>query len=327
MQPLISSLEHALEHVNQNYPLALPVEGVYELIATQKETIHHQLPYSHSSQMLFATAKDAIEYYDIQDNDFKNLIKTLSPGPITYHLQESDQTFSIPSNPGISSILKKLQSPVVSVPILYQSFPVTSLQRIPQTMSVLDIQDSLSGIKNTVITSSSTGIQITSPGVIPANEIQNIAPDARINYGENKNLEFAKNIFATSTDTDFQTNELLCVCGTKEALKKSFDLPFLDYFHIKQHQNFILVNLGSQSSPRTILKNLYKNFAQIQELGFSKNVLLWQNWGKNHMGNLLEYTLRQYVNMDRLVQNQPSYSFQQASKNLHLLDLNPKAQY
>ncbi len=186
---------------------------------------------------------------------------------------------------------------------------------------ILDIQNSLNlQVENTVLDCTRVDeIQILKPGVVnrldleklfgnsvKITEIYKQIPDSSliitkvlsqspelpisVNFSANVTLQLPIYRMANLQPKNLEQSLIL---GTKEKLREVFNLGFLDYFHIKAINSNLLINLGSQSNPEGIAKNLLENLSKLgTQTGYSKAIILWQNWGHSNWSEITEYYLK-----------------------------------
>lgn len=242
------------------------------------------------------------------------LIHALTPGPVAFilpsnkSLGEADTiACTIPSQPEILRILNDTGQPLTTTSANPAGSPVaTSLSMVRNYFEnkvdmILDLETLRCTLPDlTIIDCTKQDIvKIIRPGVIKTSEIKSILPkhvrvEKSYKFQDTQKLSLNFPIIKQNDIIKIDTNISLII-GTKEKLNQTFSLKNSEYFTLKQYENFILLNIGSQAHPETIAKNLYKNLSYIQNLTLSKGFLLWQNWGNGHWGDIIEYTLSKFV--------------------------------
>lgn len=306
--------ESAKSFIQNNKLLLLPTDSTLVLAGNldcpQLQDFSDQRFYLFSenhSNKIFEYSKNAPSYV-------KFLISAFLPGTIIfklkkdYQLKDSDSiTIYQPNNSQTSDFLSEFEKPLqgfiprnnLNIPFINQEVIESdeSFAEIP----ILESNNLGDSILPTVLDCTQDNlIKILHPGIVPAREIQSILPKEIKLEKDYQNSIFknqktiSEKIYLTDT-INLNNPELTLVIGTKEKLKETFGLGFLSYFKIKQIDNFILLNLGSQTNLEGIAKNLYKNFLQISKMGISRTVILNQNWGKSHWAEIISSNIDQVV--------------------------------
>jgi hypothetical protein len=79
------------------------------------------------------------------------------------------------------------------------------------------------------------------------------------------------------------------ILGTKESLKKEFDLWFLKHFCVYRKDNLVLINIGSQTNPENIIKQLGKNLSLAEKENAKYTYFLNQTWPQSQWGEILRF--------------------------------------
>jgi hypothetical protein len=87
------------------------------------------------------------------------------------------------------------------------------------------------------------------------------------------------------------TKSKVVVLGTKENLKIEFDLWFLRHFQLYRKDNFTLINIGSQTNPENIIKQLGKNLMLAKEEAAGYIYFLNQSWPQSQWGEILRFII------------------------------------
>jgi hypothetical protein len=291
----------------------LPTDSAL-VLAQSDDHVNNFLDYQNEIFYLFST-KHTSKIFDYSKNVpvyIRFLISAFLPGSIIFKLKKdfsdpnSENTMIYqPNNIQTSDFLSSLNFPLkgfiprnnFNIPFINQEI-VSCSENFSET-PILEAPSLGLDILPTVLDCTElNSIKIIHPGIVPAKEIQSILPKnikTQKSYEDsifNKKQNTAEKIYL-SQNINLNNPEITLVIGTKEKLKETFNLGVLTYFRIKQVDNFILLNLGSQTNLEGIAKNLYKNFIQISKMGISKTVILNQNWGKSHWADIINNKINQ----------------------------------
>jgi hypothetical protein len=291
----------------------LPTDSAL-VLAQSADQINSFLDYQDEVFYLFST-KHTSKIFDYSNNIpayIRFLISAFLPGSIIFKLKKD---FSDPNSENImiyqpnnfqtSDFLSSLELPLrgfiprnnFNIPFINQEL-VSSSEDFLETPILESLSSGVDILPTVLDCTELNYIKIIHPGIVPAKEIQSILPKNIKIQKFYHNSIFTKKQNANekiylSQNINLNNPEITLVIGTKEKLKETFNLGVLTYFRIKQIDNFILLNLGSQTNLERIAKNLYKNFIQISKMGISKTVILNQNWGKSHWADIINNKVNQ----------------------------------
>jgi tRNA A37 threonylcarbamoyladenosine synthetase subunit TsaC/SUA5/YrdC len=256
---------------------------------------------------LFSSPEQLQRYSASLPNHAKLLLRTTSSGAIFFNLPSNpqnpleDSTFTayIPHSTPLQEIISQLSEPLVSLlPVNSFNLPLATPSSLEDSQwsslstYVLPPKHKPSGLLPTTVSLSlDTHVEVTYPGVISYREIsQTLSSSVPVTQNYQPHLfthSHSEVAFYRTSTLPTQTPGLTLILGTKEKLKQEFDLT-LGYFQIKQIDNYILLNLGSQTNLETVAKNYAQNLDEALKLGVHKRVLLTQDWGHTRWGEILK---------------------------------------
>jgi hypothetical protein len=253
------------------------------------------------------------------------LIQTLGHSPIQYILPkyENSQIVShftgyIPNSNILKQTLEELKSPLVA----FYSHQVISQDKSPTIVSnngdnnliIHEIEDLKDKILPTLIDCTNPNkIIIKRPGQISKSDLETLTANK---------IEITKDYF---TDLNLGQVDIFnvkiiplketktVIIGTKEKLKNSFSLGDIKHFHILEIDNYILINLGSITSPENIVTQLSKNISLAKNFGLPYIYFLQTNWPKNNWGEILGFIF------NNLTRELPQNNIKNQVENLNYL--------
>jgi tRNA A37 threonylcarbamoyladenosine synthetase subunit TsaC/SUA5/YrdC len=137
---------------------------------------------------------------------------------------------------------------------------------------------------------------IERPGVISFDEVRSLLP-TRIKL--DKNYQFGnsveKMIISEYDVNTVSPTQRIVVMGTKKILHSILDVTIPEHFHIFTAGNITLLNIGSQTNPETIARNLYHNLFLARKQEPDAIYLLNDKWGRSNWAEIIEYNLKKYT--------------------------------
>ncbi len=313
-------LETAAKFLHQNKIIVLPTKNIYYLVAKASPENYkkfNQLKQSSTDlnpTYFFRSVESLLQNVHEVSSDINFLLHTLAPGPITLILKSKgffglsrDLACTIPSQPEVQELLAKFKDPLIATSANPTGFPpATNLQSAKfyfekDVELILNFEQAAkNSLEATVLDcTEEKKVKVIRPGILDLREVIKILPkyiklektylDYKEKPTENLSLIKQKNL-EIITDSNSRV-----VLGTKEKLKEVFNLGDIGYFHTLKWNNYTLINIGSQTYSQSILHNLYSNIFIANNLEAKEKILLWQNLGKNHWNEVIEYTLKRYT--------------------------------
>jgi L-threonylcarbamoyladenylate synthase len=321
MTKISKEIEKAISKLKENKVIILQTSSGFQLVssADHKPNINTmqniKQPPDPINPVYFFSNISQIKMYSKEIPKYLALlIEAFTPGPVAFILPSNQTlgdaqtiTCTIPENPEILKIISEVNQPLATTsanPAEIPAFANLSMVKnyfagkVDMILTLEPAQITFPDLS--VLDCTEDGvIKIIRPGAIKTNEIQSILPKhIRLEKAYKTETAHRLKLSFPIFKKDYINNDdkhLSVIIGTKEKLNQTFNLEKSEYFTLKKHGNFLLLNLGSQTSPETIAKNIYKNLFSIEHLAVSKGLLLWQDWGSGHWGEIIEYTLSRFV--------------------------------
>ncbi len=139
-------------------------------------------------------------------------------------------------------------------------------------------------------------ITIERPGIISFEEIRSILhPSINLKKDFKYGLKAEKLKVYRHLTSHIHSAATSVVLGTKRVLKSILEVDLPDYFHTFITNNVSFINLGSQSNPETVARNLYSNLFHARNQNADKVYILQDNWGHGNWAEVIEYNLKKYT--------------------------------
>jgi len=243
---------------------------------------------------VFESSQKVFEKYPQILPHIQFLISTLTPGPVEFIIAKNTHIYIPNQKESLEFVAKSGSNLEAFYPKINNLFYPTTVKMLDslsyKKKLIVGSNLKFSGILPTLIDCSSETVLIKRPGLISEVEVENSLP---IGFKVEKDYSVGDiNLKEFEIEANNQDQKL--VFATKEKLTEVFNLHPLDYFQYKRLGNFTLVNLGSQTNPENILKNLYRNLFEAENFGIKEKLFLWQNSGYGKWTEILQYTLKSF---------------------------------
>lgn len=246
---------------------------------------------------------------------YKRLIHALTPGSVQFVLTQKSQGSKQDIVVYSPNIPDDFESFVTPQKLKYTSQLVNigfNLEETPSTEVTSKLKAHISAVEKILPVlldlRDDKVLRILRPGVISKQEIQFILPK-KIRVEKNYlQTEFLPNKSFILTDFKPKFKEPTVILGTKEDLKKEFNLWYSNHFEELTKENFTLINLGSRTNPENILNRLGKNFLKAFTHKTEKIFILNHNWPSNQWGEILRYVFDNTIKTTENTEKQEKYS-------------------
>jgi len=305
--------------LKNNKVIVLPTKNIYQLATlsrNQKELFNLKGSPIDSAPVYFFSNTGELKKHTSALPDYSVLLlSVLTPGPVTFIFNsnfslDDKPTIAccIPAQPQLLDVLNQLNQPLATTSANPKGLPAsTNLEMVEKYFDQkIDLVFSLNNypqnsIESTVLDCTNPEkVVVTRPGVLSFQEIRQILPkniELVRNYSESDN-DFPKTILRTEKP-NLESKKPTVVLGTKEKLREVFGLSKLDYFLFKKHDNFLLLNLGSQTNLENVAKNLNERLFTLYNCEVENKYVLWQDWGDSNWGEVISYTLERFTTKSR----------------------------
>lgn len=134
-------------------------------------------------------------------------------------------------------------------------------------------------------------VKILRPGVISYYDLKLLLPRKIFLVKDYFTHQYLDNldIFRVNSKPNIRSKSV--ILGTKESLKKEFDLWFLKHFCVYRKDNLVLINIGSQTNPENIIKQLGKNLSLAEKERVKYIYFLNQTWPQSQWGEILRFVI------------------------------------
>ena len=280
-----NNLSKCVKYLQKNGLVALPTETVYGLAgnAYSKKSIIKiykikKRPRINPLIIHYLNYKNALKDVEVNQN-FTDIYKKFSPGPITYILKKKKKSrisplataklntvaVRFPSNNKIRKILRKLDFPLAmpSANISSKISPVDARDVFEEfgkkVKMIIDGGRSKIGVESTVL-DLTKGISILRPGSISATQIKKITQKKIIIVKNQKKIKSPGSLKKHYSP------------GIKMLLNqnKSFNNHAFIVFGSKYKKSKNIFNLSPKNNLNEAAKNLYKIFRKIKKMNYKK---------------------------------------------------------
>jgi hypothetical protein len=190
----------------------------------------------------------------------------LSPGPISYKVH------------------RNIVVTLADDPILDQVYSTE------QGFVIVTDTNSFESTKTLLVDISTIGrIRVLRPGLL-LNDLETISP-----VPISKDYDFGDSFTVLDSITPFNLNlnQYNTLLAPKELIASEFPGASHTYFTLLQDKTTQFFNLGSMSSPKTILNNLYKNISRLEDAKESLNALIWVDSVFDNVNEVAYYLLNE----------------------------------
>lgn len=253
--------------------------------------------------VIFENVENLKDYVGLVPQYLPKLLNAISPCPIEYLLNryQNDQIIEevivsiAPKSHFITFNQQNQNSPILTRKNEILAFPnSTGLSYNEENKSPILIEniDLNQQILPTLVDCRDWNVvKILRPGLISYTDLKTLLPRKIFlikDYFSYQSLNFL-DIFKIHNKPN--TKSKVVVLGTKENLKTEFDLWFLRHFQLYRKDNFTLINIGSQTNPENIIKQLGKNLMLAKEEATGYVYFLNQAWPQSQWGEILRFII------------------------------------